>query len=504
MKIKRFFAKDMRTALTEVKETLGSDAVIMSNKKVTGGIEIVAAIDVKNTANAAPTPSETKRSLADDSVSISTAPRMQSKPQARTPVAKENVNNTANVERHFDDNASLKDNLASFMRRHQKNMGEAVASAKQNQTPVQAPKHPSSAQVAPGPSPLMKQQTWNAANSRANPASSPTRNPNLFSKPSPSSPNSPTANPELEALKGEMASMRKLLEHQVSGLMWQEMDRQEPQRAVLIKILRKVGLSDDMADQIASYVPDTDDLAQAINDAKSLICQQLQTDDDEILKQGGAVALVGATGVGKTTTIAKLAAQFASRYGAESVALITTDTYRIGAHEQLATYGKIMGCSVRVAQDENELSELLYQMRDKKLVLIDTAGMSQRDIRLQEQLDKLIATSQVSIRNYLVLPANAQRKVVEETVQQFKRIPLAGTILTKLDESLSLGEVLDVSLCHAIPVSYVTDGQRVPEDISVAHADDLLERAFDQAQNDHGEHFWFSESVTQQVSDAYR
>ena len=145
-------------------------------------------------------------------------------------------------------------------------------------------------------------------------------------------------------MRKEMASIRKLLEHQISGLMWQEVERREPMRALLIKELKKIGFDDAFADQLAGLIPEDMSIHQAMAQLAEVLTAQLKISEDEILRQGGAVALLGPTGVGKTTTIAKLAARFAMKYGAEQVALITTDNYRIGAHEQLQTYGRIMGC----------------------------------------------------------------------------------------------------------------------------------------------------------------
>ncbi|WP_246611854.1 flagellar biosynthesis protein FlhF [Agarivorans aestuarii] len=475
--MKRFFAKDMRTALAEVKETLGSDAVIMSNKKVTGGIEIVAAVEPSSTKQAV---SKSDRELPEDSVKLSS---MNAGTAKKAPTKQ-------HPSHDFDENASLKDNLTNFMQRHQKRQKENLQQSQQKQQ-QQRPR------TVQAPRSLAQQQGWAQQGS-------------LSSKPSntslggqPASPASAAAGNEVGELKKEMAAMRKLLEHQVSGLMWQEVERQEPVRAMLIKQLQLVGFDEDMADQIAGYIPEELGVQEGWQHLRELLVNQLPVGQDEILLKGGAIALLGPTGVGKTTTIAKLAAQFAMRHGAESVAMITTDTYRIGAHEQLATYGKIMGCAVRVANDEEELSQLLYQFKDKKLVLIDTAGMSQRDLRLHEQLDKLVKNSRVNIRNYLVMSANAQRRVIEETVNQFQRIPLAGTILTKLDESLALGEVLNVTLRHALPISYVTHGQQVPEDIAVAAPTQLIEQALSVIDKQSQQHFWFSETEQQKVSDVF-
>lgn len=435
MKIKRFFAKDMRTALAEVKEVLGNDAVIMSNKKVSGGIEIVAAVDDEET----PVPSLT-RPLDDDSVKISS--------QARQFVTPLNPQQQAET-------------LQSLLMRGREQSASPPTLAEQSdwREPARAPgleqrTEPSlgKAAQAPVPPPQLHDSRERRRKDKAK-------------------------DQELAKMQQEIASIRRLLEHQVSGLMWQEVERHEPVRAMVIKQLNSLGFSDGFADQLAMRVDEKAPAHMAWQQIEAALSQQLLTGEDEILRQGGAVALLGPTGVGKTTTIAKLAARFAARYGADQIALITTDHYRIGAHEQLQTYGRIMGVVVKQARTYQELAQTLYQLRHRRLVLIDTAGMGQRDLRLNEQLDTLVGDKQIKIRNYLVLPATAQRRVLQEAVDHFRRIPLAGCILTKLDESLSLGDALDISIQNSLPISYITDGQRVPEDLRLADALELIQQA---------------------------
>ena len=310
---------------------------------------------------------------------------------------------------------------------------------------------------------------------------------------------------EIDAMRNEMASIRRLLEHQVSGLMWQEMERREPMRAMMIKRLEKMGLSDELADQLACYIPEDVPANEAWPALLNLLSDQIITTKDSILETGGVVALLGPTGVGKTTTIAKLAARAAMEFGPDQIAMVTTDTFRIGAHEQLATYGRIMGCPVRVAKDAEELADILHQLRHRRLVLLDTAGMGQRDIRLSEQLDTLMQNSGSQIRSFLVLPSTAQRRVLHETIEHFRRIPLSGCVLTKLDESLSLGEVISVSIQHALPIAYLADGQRVPEDIKVATGNYLVARANELLEQELSQqtHFWSSESSESQGADFY-
>lgn len=451
MKIKRFFAKDMRTALAEVKETLGPDAVIMSNKKVTGGVEIVAAVDYQSQVPG-PKDAPVRRQLNDESVNISSAGKQMTRPAP----AKEQ-------------NEYYADTLAALLARQQK-LNPANPAGNGNPSPsawsgnaAGGGNQSAGLTSANGaPRTLTEQGQWGAAPEPAKPRPR--------SAPGPRPSQAPQREQEMEGMRKEMASIRKLLEHQISGLMWQEVERREPMRALLIKELKKMGFDDAFADQLAGLIPEDMPIHQAMAQLAEVLTAQLKISEDDILRQGGAVALLGPTGVGKTTTIAKLAARFAMKYGAEQVALITTDNYRIGAHEQLQTYGRIMGCPVRQVRDAEELANALYQFRNRRLVLIDTAGVGQRDIRLTEQLDTLVKNAKVRIRSYLVMSATSQRRVMQEAVDHFRRIPLSGCILTKLDESLNLGEVINVCIQNALPISYITDGQRVPEDIQVANA----------------------------------
>jgi len=193
---------------------------------------------------------------------------------------------------------------------------------------------------------------------------------------------------------------------------------------------------------------------------------------DDILTRGGIAALIGPTGVGKTTTVAKLAARYNLRHGPNRVALITTDSYRIGAFEQLCTFGMILDAPVRLVRTAQELQDAIKAFSDKSLILIDTAGMSQRDLRLSQQFALL--NDPARIRSYLVLAANAQHSVLQETAAAFARIPLSGAILTKVDETTRLGAALSVVHEQNLPLAYICNGQRVPEDLQAAQVDALI------------------------------
>jgi len=455
LKIKRFFAKDIRSALDEIKISLGPDAIIMSNKNVDGGVEIVAAIDEDSNATL-PTAS-TKAPVSAEKMPIE-APVSQS---ARV------LN---------DDQVSL----SGFQQRLIKQQAQYQAHELELDTTIQAPQTrqaPSSQAISNNATPdwasVLRNET-NQDRRTANPTAPQTRAPI-------SSNNDQSANNEsIALLRQEMAAMRQLLEHQVSGLMEQEVNRRDPIKAILIKSLLNVGFSIEVSEQLTLNVNIEQSMEQALNTVANTMSSRVLTTNDDILSHGGVVALLGPTGVGKTTTVAKLAARCAMQYGSDKIAMITTDCYRIGAFEQLNTYGKILGCPVIVAKDAQQLADAIYQCRDKRLVLIDTAGMGQRDIRLSEQLSTLVNSSHVNIRSYLVLPATAQRKVLEEAVVQFRKMPLVGCIITKMDEAIGTGDVLSVAITHSLPLAYMTNGQRVPEDIGAADPQRLINSVIEQ------------------------
>ncbi|WP_112480509.1 flagellar biosynthesis protein FlhF [Vibrio variabilis] len=505
MKIKRFFARDMRQALLQVKEELGADAVIMSNKKVAGGVEIVAAIDgdtaqperqMGSNALAAPSRSALPnygRDLKDDVVNLqksSTAPTGSALPSMTDRFANMLKSYRGNDNEQSKPKNTPPDSLSALLERQSersKSAGDSrsVSDGYQNSDRLQY---------------AQQNRTESAFRDRQESARPSYRSDdgyldNARETRRPNSGRDGKFGEELEAMKEDMSSIRRLLEHQVSGLMWQEVERREPLRAMLIKRLERMGISPELSDQLACYIPEDTPPQKAWKALLSLVSDQIVISKQDILRKGGIVALLGPTGVGKTTTVAKLAARAAMEYGSDNVALVTTDTYRIGAHEQLSIYGRIMGCPVRVAKDSEELADVLYQLRNRRLVLIDTAGMGQRDVRLSEQLDTLMQESGEVIHSYLVLPATAQRQVLQETLDHFRRIPLSGCIMTKLDESLSLGEFISVVVQNALPVTYIANGQRVPEDIviaqpkyMVAKANELLEKS-----TENEPHFWNSD-----------
>lgn len=368
MKMKRFLAPDMGEAIRLIRETLGEDAVIITNKKVKGGVEIIASSEPMPTSE------------------------------------------TANSD------------LA---------------------TPVAAAPRPAAAR-APQTAPAQAQ--W-------------------------------LQDPCLDSMQAEIHQLRGLLEEQLAGLAWANQTRQNPTETMLFQRLLQLGFDTSVAKQMAKLGSAGERAGdQAWRHTLNILAQKLTVTENDILQNGGVVALVGPTGVGKTTTIAKLAARYALQNSADSVALITTDAYRIAAHEQLKIYGKVLGIPVRIVNDEASLRSTLRLFRDKRLVLIDTAGMGQRDVRLQEQF-ALLSGPNFPIKHYVVLSATHQRMVSDEAARMFAKIGLKGAIITKLDECGSLGGLLSVLMKHQLSAAYITDGQRVPEDIHVARSHNLISSA---------------------------
>jgi flagellar biosynthesis protein FlhF len=419
MKIRRFYGKDMREALKQVKDELGGDAVIMSNKKHADGIEIVAAYDKEPDAQLLPKKSELKA---------------QANLSRKTPTLSEIIGDSG------------PDSLKALLE-------------KQSQS-TSPSKFADVKQVSETHSPVYSGTTVNAQ-----PSSQPSSQPSN-QQPDP-----------LKEMRQELSSLRHILQFQVSGLIEQEKNRKHPLHGYLFQRLQQMGISDALSEELVSYAPESADERQSWLFLLKLLANRLQTKHDDILSQSGVVALMGPTGAGKTTTIAKLAAQAAQKFGVEQVAIITLDNYRIGAYDQIATYGKIIGCSVKKAQNSNELSDLLYQFRNKRLVLVDTAGFSQKDVRLIKQLNTMKQSSCSNIRHYLVMQANCQYRFMQQTINEYRHISLQGCILTKLDECYSLGEVISVAIENKLQICYLADGQRVPEDLQPASTKFLITSA---------------------------
>ena len=243
-----------------------------------------------------------------------------------------------------------------------------------------------------------------------------------------------------------------------------------------VAALLGMGLDSALAREICSQLPQETGEDRARFLPMGLLAKRLPTLKTDELLEGGVIALIGPTGVGKTTTLAKLAARYIQKHGAHGVALVCTDHYRIGAQDQLATYGKLLGVPVHNASDARTLGQVLAHLKGSRLVLVDTAGISQRDRKLAEQFITLSSQTR-TLRSYLVLAANSQAETLDEAVQKFSGLQPRGLILTKIDEAARIGGALSVAMRHKLPIAYTCDGQRVPEDLQFARAERLVIRA---------------------------
>ena len=277
------------------------------------------------------------------------------------------------------------------------------------------------------------------------------------------------------AILGEIKSMRSMLQKQIESLSWSNVQQHDPQRAGLLRKMLNAGFSTLLARQLLDKMPVGNEKAEAW--IKQVLKRNLRVAkaDEDIVTKGGVYALIGPTGVGKTTTTAKLAARAVVRYGAEKVALLTTDSYRIGAYEQLKIYGKILGVTVHAVRGADDLRLTLAALRHKHLVLIDTVGMGQRDERVSEQSAMFDAAG---VQRLLLLNATSSGDTLEDVVRMYHSNRVIGCIATKLDEAANWGALLDVVVRHRLVMHFMANGQRVPEDLHLVNSDIMLHRAF--------------------------
>jgi flagellar biosynthesis protein FlhF len=376
MKIKRFVAASMREVLERVRLEQGPDAVIISNRRIDDGIELITAVDYDE-------------SLIEEALK-------RSRPSA-APAA-------------------------------------PAAAAEEPASVAPAPRRAAAAAVPPE-----------------------AERPRVVR----------SQDDGLLAMRREVESLRALLQDQLASLAWSDRLRREPLKALVLKDLSLLGVAPDIARALADKVPATMTAAAAARIAPALLLKHLAAVDHGALAAGGVFAIVGPTGVGKTTTIAKLAARWALRHGAQDLALVSLDHYRIGARDQLLTFARILGVPMHVATSARELGAVLEGLAARRLVLIDTAGMSPRDERLAEQCATLAVPGR-RIQTLLALGANAEQLALDEIIRSYSRARPEGLVLTKLDEAASLGAALSVALRHALPLAWLADGQRVPDDLHAA------------------------------------
>ena len=506
MKIKRFFAPDIRQAMRMVKEELGADAVIMSNRSVDGGVEIVAARDfdeqliqskLQKQAAAEQQPPEPpvrpqqrpstgydtpvikKIDLPDfeaekNHLHVVSSPRKQSadgfvpeRPQTRSNWFSDSDTPAPPSNRPYptptDSSASPRRNIDQYVgyaeKVHLRGNLETVTAK-----PSNVPTRPAMSPVAPiaAQRPAQTQRPVQTQRPIQTQRQTPAERPMQIAIPAEKQSN--VSDNLLLEMSKELKSLRSAMDSKLSSANWGGVTQINPVRTELLQRLAGMSISRKLSVKIANRFANHTDPELVFAQAQELLAKVLPVANDDLLQYGGIAALVGPTGVGKTTTIAKLAANFILKHGPRQVALITTDNYRIGAHEQLNTYGRILDVPVRVASSAAELHNLINGFSDKRLILIDTAGMSQRDMKLVEQINTLQQSGQ-SIKSYLVMSAATEYKAMNEIIKAFQVFEPQASILTKLDEAATIGSAISSIIEHNLPLSFIADGQQVPEDM---------------------------------------
>ena len=520
MKIKRFVAADMRSAMNLVRKEHGPDAVILSNRRIEEGVEIVAAANYDESAvqraleasrrDVAPPPAPKPRTAADAVIAAVT--RRRSSTPAPEPVAattsavaalaRAAVGATGRTLDSADEIVPTRGStgFAATLARAAVNepalpeqsfapFAEAIVApaatvpANRARFQIDPPRDMHHESVAPAvqPPPLptaavTEAQPGIAASEPAAVEAAIEASPAPMLAPAPTLTVVAQDDAEIRQLRQEVAGMRQVIEREMNRFTDERL-RGCPVRATALDLMDEYGFDAGLARDVAMQIPLETEAHRGRGLMLGLISRKLPIAPVDPLEEGGVIALVGPTGAGKTTTIAKLASRFAEKHAPRDVALVTTDTTRIGAREQLYGYGRQLGIAVHEANSGTDLDQLLERLKDYKLVLIDTAGLGPRDRALAAQLQWLRAARQV--RTLLVLPANTSFGDMDEVVRRFGAANLQGLVLSKLDETGRFGNALSVAVDHALPITWVTDGQDVPEDLHRASAANLVLRLED-------------------------
>jgi flagellar biosynthesis protein FlhF len=281
----------------------------------------------------------------------------------------------------------------------------------------------------------------------------------------------------VQQLMAELKAMKAAMQRELAGIAWSDLMRRDPAAGAVMQTLLESGFSPALGREILAAVPGGQDAGAVRKAAGVEIGRRLQTvESDDLVTHGGVYALIGPTGVGKTTTVAKLAARCVVRHGAGQVVLLTTDAYRIAGHDQLRVYARILGVPVHMIKDAEDLRATLADLKGRRTVLIDTVGMSQRDQLVAEQA-ALLAGGGAAVKRLLLLNATSNAHTLDEVVGAYAKGGVHGSIVTKVDEAAGVANVLDTLIRHRLPLNYVTNGQRVPEDLHLPNRAWLLHRA---------------------------
>src|SRR6202051_2261887 len=406
MKIKRYMAESMRAALAQVRIEQGPDAVILSSRRVAEGIEVIAAVDYDEALFAGATQKRT---------SVVAAETVQPPAAARSPEASPTHSPPTSPLSLFDQMLASEEVFRLVM----------PSDDDENAPTAVAP-----TAVAPA------RESSHAGG--------------------------------YHEMQRELKELREMLRGELAHMSWHEKRPRDPLQARVLEQLTAMDIAPDVAVALAARTPKVPDSKDSSNLTVELLATYLRVVDKLGPVNGGVIALVGPTGAGKTTTIGKLATRWSMQHGSQDLALVSTDGYRVGARDQLMTYSRLLGAPLHTANSGEGLGQALERLKSKKLVLIDTAGMGPRDVRLKEQLTAL-KLGAARARVYLTLPAHGEANALDEAVRSFANLTPDACILTKVDEAASLGAALSTILRHKLRLAYLCNGQRVPEDLPAAY-----------------------------------
>ena len=440
MNIRRFFGKNSREALNMVRKELGDNAVILSNRALHGGNEIMAfseddmnaIVSNESTVNLMPVENQVHEfnyAHSESRDEPTTLLSLLNKPhRAPAPTATNaDAHGMSHLSTDIDEDIHV----------------ELSATATMKQKPA------TKASFEAEPEVITKRASEQNATSQ-----------------------------QMAFMLSEMRNMRSVIESQLTAISWGNIQQREPVKTDMLSMLLAAGFSPALSRYIAEKLPENLDNKKANAWVKYILGRNLNTieNETEVLDQGGVFALIGPTGVGKTTTTAKLAARYVMKHGTQNLGLITTDAYRVGGHEQLRIYGKILGVMVHAVKDEADLKIALNELKNKHTILIDTVGVSQRDRMVTEQI-AMLSSTKTPIKKLLCLNATNTGETLTDVIQAYKGKGLDGCIITKLDEAATIGNALDVIIREKLKLFYTANGQRVPEDINLANKVDLINLA---------------------------
>jgi flagellar biosynthesis protein FlhF len=466
MNIQRFTAPTSREAMAKARLTFGESAVILSTRSTGDGFEVMAAAE------------ESLASLADQAPAPArAAPATPVAARARTATAALPESVESDTEALAMSTLSFQDYVRERMLRKRRESLHGTAPATAHEEPAaerRAPLQTAAPQIIARPEPVaVPVQRFNQPEPivARNPAPIRTRS----AEPAWEDSVPPTRFPSNgdSRMAVELSALKDMIEERFNTLAWLGSSKQNPIQSNLMLKMIRAGFSPAMSRAVLERVPTDAGAAEAVRWLMDVITRNLRVaaPGAGLCDEGGVVSLIGATGVGKTTTAAKLAAQCVKQYGAASVGMITLDTYRVSGFEQLRAFGRMLGVVAHLAHDRAALKDLLNLLSNKRLVIIDTAGLGQRDQRIQDMLDVLDIPK---VKKTLVLNAGAQGDTLDEVLTSFKASTLHGVVLSKVDEAVKLGPALDALIRHQVVLRGVANGQRVPEDWQNADAAALV------------------------------